>query len=105
MPGSGQAQRGEVPVPEPGLSPPEIIARARALTPAVREQQDEAERLGQHSAALDQEFVRAGFYRILQPRRFGGEVLAQLPHEERGVRRFLLRPHLLEEAFRLIQPD
>ena len=62
----------EVPVPEPGLTPEEVIGRAHALIPKIREQQDEAERLGHHTAALDQEFVQAGFYRILQPRRFGG---------------------------------
>ncbi|MGH3320836.1 MAG: hypothetical protein ACRDN9_11750 [Streptosporangiaceae bacterium] len=62
----------EVPVPEPDLTPEEIIARAQALVPMVREQQDEAERLGHHTAAVDREFVKAGLYRILQPRRFGG---------------------------------
>ena len=62
----------EIPVPEPGLTPQEIIARAQALIPAVRDQQEEAERLGHHTDALEREFVEAGFYRILQPRRFGG---------------------------------
>jgi 3-hydroxy-9,10-secoandrosta-1,3,5(10)-triene-9,17-dione monooxygenase len=62
----------EVPAPEPDLTPREVIDRAQALIPKVREQQDEAERLGHHTAALDREFVEAGFYRILQPRRFGG---------------------------------
>ncbi len=61
-----------IPVPEPDLTPEAIIARARALIPAVRDQQDEAERLGHHTAELDRQFVAAGFYRILQPRRFGG---------------------------------
>jgi 3-hydroxy-9,10-secoandrosta-1,3,5(10)-triene-9,17-dione monooxygenase len=62
----------EVPPPEPGLTAETIIARARALIPAVRDQQDEAERLGHHTAGLDREFTGAGFYRMLQPRRFGG---------------------------------
>jgi len=62
----------EVPVPEPGLTPEAVIGRARALIPAVRDQQDEAERLGHHTAELDRQFAAAGFYRILQPRRFGG---------------------------------
>lgn len=62
----------EVPAPEPGLTPEEVIGRAQALIPKIREQQDEAERLGHHTEALDREFVEAGFYRILQPRRFGG---------------------------------
>lgn len=72
MPESAKAGAPEVPVPEPGLAPQEIIARAQALIPQVREQQEEAERLGHHTDALEREFVKAGFYRILQPRRFGG---------------------------------
>lgn len=62
----------EIPVREPDLTPAEIIARAEALTPMVRDQQDEAERVGHHTDAVEREFVEAGFYRILQPRRFGG---------------------------------
>jgi 3-hydroxy-9,10-secoandrosta-1,3,5(10)-triene-9,17-dione monooxygenase len=62
----------EVPVPEPDLTPETVIARARAMIPAIRDQQDEAERLGHHTAELDRQFAEAGFYRILQPRRFGG---------------------------------
>jgi 3-hydroxy-9,10-secoandrosta-1,3,5(10)-triene-9,17-dione monooxygenase len=58
--------------PEPDLTPEAIIARARALVPAIREQQDEAEKLGRHTAELDRKFTEAGFYRILQPKRFGG---------------------------------
>ena len=59
-------------VPEPDLTPAAVVARARALIPAIRDQQDEAERLGHHTAELDRKFTEAGFYRILQPRRFGG---------------------------------
>jgi len=62
----------EVPVPEPDLTPEILIERARALIPAIRDQQDEAERLGHHTAELDRQFTEAGFYRILQPRQFGG---------------------------------
>jgi 3-hydroxy-9,10-secoandrosta-1,3,5(10)-triene-9,17-dione monooxygenase len=72
MPESMRARAPEVPIPEPGLTPQEIIDRARALVPAVRAQQEQAERLGHHTEALDREFVRAGFYRMLQPRLFGG---------------------------------
>ena len=67
---SGRTQ--EVAPPEPDLTADTIIARARALIPAIRDQQDEAEKLGHHTAGLDREFVGAGFYRMLQPRRFGG---------------------------------
>jgi 3-hydroxy-9,10-secoandrosta-1,3,5(10)-triene-9,17-dione monooxygenase len=62
----------EVPAPEPDLTPDAVIGRARALIPAIRDQQDEAEQLGHHTAELDRQFTEAGFYRILQPRRFGG---------------------------------
>ena len=61
-----------IPVPEPDLTPETLIERARALIPAIRDQQDEADRLGHHTAELDRKFTEAGFYRILQPRRFGG---------------------------------
>jgi len=61
-----------VPVPEQGLTPEMIIGRARALIPAIRDQQDQAERIGHHTAELDRQFTAAGFYRMLQPRRFGG---------------------------------
>ena len=62
----------EVPVPEPDLTPETVIGRAQALIPAIRAQQDEAERLGHHTPELDRQFAEAGFYRILQPRRYGG---------------------------------
>jgi 3-hydroxy-9,10-secoandrosta-1,3,5(10)-triene-9,17-dione monooxygenase len=61
-----------VQAPEPDLTPEAIVARAKVLIPAVREQADEAERLGKHTPELDQKFTEAGFYRILQPKRFGG---------------------------------
>ncbi len=69
---SARTRTPEVPAPEPGLSPREIIARAQALIPEIRDQQEEAERLGHHTEALEREFVKAGFYRMLQPRMFGG---------------------------------
>jgi len=61
-----------VPVPEPDLEPEVMIARARALRQLVRAEAEEAERRGYYSEALHQEFTKAGFYRCLQPRRFGG---------------------------------
>ena len=62
----------EVPVPEPSLTAAEIVARAAALKPLLREQQDESERRGCYSETIHQEFLTAGSYRMLQPRRFGG---------------------------------
>ncbi len=72
MSGHTEVRTQEIPVPEPDLTPETVIERARALIPAVRAQQDEAERLGHHTAELGRQFTEAGFYRILQPRRFGG---------------------------------
>lgn len=69
---TGSAEQQDVRVPEPGLTPGEVIARAHALIPQVRGQADEAERLGHHTGELDRAFIQAGFYRMLQPRRFGG---------------------------------
>ena len=62
----------QIPAPEPGLTAETIISRARALIPEIRDQADEAEKAGRHTAQLDQKFVEAGFYRMLQPKRFGG---------------------------------
>ena len=67
-----KTDRQPVPVPEPNLTPEEMIARAIALRSRLRAEQDEAERRGVHSEALHQEFRKAGFYRCLQPRCFGG---------------------------------
>src|SRR5262249_33264954 len=76
MPETAPARVAEVGAPEPGLTPQEIIARARALIPQIRDQQDEAERLGHHTEALDREFVKAGVYRMRQPPRVGGQGVA-----------------------------
>jgi len=60
------------PVPEPDLTPKELIARAVALRPKLRAEQEEADRIGHYSESMHQEFLKAGFYRALQPRRYGG---------------------------------
>jgi 3-hydroxy-9,10-secoandrosta-1,3,5(10)-triene-9,17-dione monooxygenase len=70
--GQSKAPSRDIPAPEPDLTPEVIVARARALIPAVSEQQDEAEKLGHHTPELDKSFTEAGFYRMLQPKRFGG---------------------------------
>ena len=62
----------EVQAPEPDLTADEIIRRAEALKPMVRDQAEESEQRGYHSEELFHEFCKAGFYRMLQPRRFGG---------------------------------
>ena len=61
-----------IPVPEPDLTPDRLFERAMALRSLLREQQDEAEERGCYSVALHQQFLLAGFYRVTQPRRFGG---------------------------------
>jgi len=58
--------------PEPGLTPGEMIARAVALRPRLIEAQAECEERTYYSDELHQEFLRAGFYRLYIPRRFGG---------------------------------
>jgi len=60
------------PVPEPDLTPAELIARATALQPRLRAEQDEADARGHYSDELHREFRKAGLYRITQPRLFGG---------------------------------
>ena len=61
-----------LPQPEPGLTPDALLERARALVPTLRAEQDEADARGHHSPSMQEEFVKAGFYRIVQPRLFGG---------------------------------
>lgn len=58
--------------PEPGLTPKELIARAAALRPQLRAEQDENDARGTYSESLHRAFDRAGLYRATQPRMFGG---------------------------------
>jgi 3-hydroxy-9,10-secoandrosta-1,3,5(10)-triene-9,17-dione monooxygenase len=58
--------------PEPGLTADDLIARAAAFRERLRDEQDATDARGTHSAELHEEFRRAGFYRTLLPRRFGG---------------------------------
>ncbi len=67
-----KATRQPLPQPEPGLTPQDVIERARALRPLLREQQDEADRLGHYTDQVHQTLKDGGLYRILQPRLFGG---------------------------------
>lgn len=61
-----------IPVPEPDLTPREIIERAAAMRAHLRDEQEATEQRTYYSAETHKMFVDAGFYRILQPRRFGG---------------------------------
>lgn len=69
---SATAQRTPIPQPEPNLTPQQMIARAVALRPKLRAQQDENDERGSYSPELHEDFLRAGFYRCTQPKMFGG---------------------------------
>ncbi|HEY5410601.1 MAG TPA: acyl-CoA dehydrogenase family protein, partial [Caulobacteraceae bacterium] len=58
--------------PEPGLTPETLIERAHALIPMLRAQQDEADAIGHYTPEVHAAFSKAGFYRMLQPKMFGG---------------------------------
>jgi Acyl-CoA dehydrogenase, C-terminal domain len=60
------------PVPEPDLTPEDMIARAAALRPQLRADQEAADERGHYSVETHQAFLKAGFYRCVQPRMFGG---------------------------------
>jgi 3-hydroxy-9,10-secoandrosta-1,3,5(10)-triene-9,17-dione monooxygenase len=50
----------------------ELVARAAAMRATLRERQAECEALGRLPDETNREYVDAGFFRVLQPRRFGG---------------------------------
>jgi 3-hydroxy-9,10-secoandrosta-1,3,5(10)-triene-9,17-dione monooxygenase len=58
--------------PEPDLTPDAMLARAIALRPLLRARQAECEASGNVPADVNEQLIRAGFYRIVQPRLFGG---------------------------------
>ncbi len=53
-------------------TPDELVARARALRPRIRELQDEHARLGTYSPEIHEAFLEAGLYDLLRPKRYGG---------------------------------
>ena len=61
-----------IPVPEPELTAEEMVQRARDMVPTLRERQAHCEEIGRLPDETSRELIEAGFYRILQPRRFGG---------------------------------
>jgi len=58
--------------PEPDLTPAEVLARAEALVPLLVERQADAEKRTYYSEETHEQFRKAGFYRILVPRKYGG---------------------------------
>jgi len=63
---------GAIPTPEPSLTPQEMIRRATAMRQTLRDRQSATEAAGRILQETNDEFVKAGFYRVVQPRRFGG---------------------------------
>ena len=61
-----------VEIPDPDLTPDELVARATAMRDTLRARQDECEELGRLPDSTAQDYIDAGFFRVLQPRRFGG---------------------------------
>ena len=66
------AARQTIAPPESDMTSERLVARASAMVPALRERQHECEQLGRIPDSTSAELIDAGFYRILQPRRFGG---------------------------------
>jgi 3-hydroxy-9,10-secoandrosta-1,3,5(10)-triene-9,17-dione monooxygenase len=61
-----------IPVPEADLTPDTMVRRAISMRQTLRSRQQETEVAGRILAGTNDEFVKAGFYRVVQPRRFGG---------------------------------
>jgi 3-hydroxy-9,10-secoandrosta-1,3,5(10)-triene-9,17-dione monooxygenase len=66
---SAAADRGPA---EPDLTEAMMVARAAALRPRLVAAQEETERRTYYSAEMHEEFLRAGFYHLYVPRRYGG---------------------------------
>ncbi len=58
--------------PEPGLTPEEMVARAASFRERLVEEQAATEERTYYSPELHEEFLKAGFYRLYVPRRYGG---------------------------------
>jgi len=71
-PSAAQQLSGHIPPPEPGLTVAELLRRAEDLRPLLRERQAECEALAELPQDTNARFLAAGFYRILQPRLYGG---------------------------------
>lgn len=65
-------QQGMVAPPEPELTSKELVARADSMRATLRERQTLCEQSGRLPPETNDDFVKAGFYRTLQPRCFGG---------------------------------
>src|SRR4051812_12560935 len=63
---------GPIPAPEPDMTPARLFERAIGLRELLRSQQDEADERGAYSPEVHEAFRQGGFYRVTQPRMFGG---------------------------------
>ena len=59
-------------MPDKTIDEAVLIERAREMVPVLRERAMQAERDRRLPAETDSEFREAGFYRALQPKRYGG---------------------------------
>ncbi len=59
-------------VPESQLSREDVVARSEAMIPVLRKRAEAADQQRDLPPETIRDFLDAGFYRILQPRRFGG---------------------------------
>ena len=67
-----EIEMAAIPQPEPGLTVETLIERAVALRPLLRAEQDATEARGHYSPEIHQALKDGGFYRLLQPKLFGG---------------------------------
>jgi 3-hydroxy-9,10-secoandrosta-1,3,5(10)-triene-9,17-dione monooxygenase len=58
--------------PEPGLTVDDFVQRARDMREHLRAEQEATEQRTYYSQETHEAFQRAGFYRMLQPKTFGG---------------------------------
>ncbi|RIV82619.1 oxidoreductase [Aurantiacibacter xanthus] len=61
-----------IPQPEPGLTPEILLERARAMRPKLRAAQADCEAGGCVTPEIAAELIAGGFFRMVQPRIFGG---------------------------------
>jgi 3-hydroxy-9,10-secoandrosta-1,3,5(10)-triene-9,17-dione monooxygenase len=118
------ADAASIPQPEAGLTEATLLERAVAMRPMLYEQQEESDWRGCYSGEVHRKLLEGGFYRILNPRMFGGyelepatyiKVVMELARGHpaaawcfalAGSHGFLLASHFPEEVQReLFAPD
>jgi 3-hydroxy-9,10-secoandrosta-1,3,5(10)-triene-9,17-dione monooxygenase len=72
MPAVPAPTAATIAAPETDLTPEAMIRRAISMRQTLRSRQQETEAAGRILTVTNDEFVKAGFYRVVQPRRFGG---------------------------------